>query len=64
LRSASFSEAIYDEENRDEQVAFVRELTLEAKFDRTTGVLDTHLSGWASDLKRKEGFGRESRAGS
>ena len=62
-RSPSFSEVLYDEEDRNEEVAFVRDLTLEAKIDRATGVLDTHLAGWATDFKRSTSFGRVSRAG-
>ena len=33
-RSASYSETIYDEDDRTEELAFVRDLTLEAKIDR------------------------------
>jgi hypothetical protein len=61
-RSQSYSEAIYDEDDHNEQVAFVRDLTLEAKIDRTTGALDLHLAGWASDLKTHNWFGRVSLA--
>jgi hypothetical protein len=61
-RSASYSEAIYDEDDRTEQLAFVRDLTLEAKIERTTGVLQTHLAGWASDVKKHNTFGRTSLA--
>ena len=62
-RSASFSDAIYDEEDKNEQIAFVRDLTLEAKIDRSTGELDLHLAGWATDFKKSDGhFGRVSRA--
>jgi hypothetical protein len=62
-RSPSFSEVLYDEEDRNEELAFVRDLTLEAKIERATGVLDTHLAGWATDFKRSTSFGRVSRAG-
>jgi hypothetical protein len=62
-RSLSFGEVIYDPEDRNEELAFVRDLTLEAKIDRTTGVLDTHLAGWATDFKKSTSFGRVSRAG-
>jgi len=41
----------YDEDDRNEQLAFVRDITLEAKIDRTTGVLDIHLAGWATDFR-------------
>jgi hypothetical protein len=61
-RSASYSETIYDEDDRTEELAFVRDLTLEAKIDRTTGVLETHLSGWATDFKKHDTFGRTSLA--
>ena len=61
-RSPSYSEVLYDEEDRNEEVAFVRDLTLEAKIDRTTGVLDLQLTGWASDLKKHNTFGRVSMA--
>jgi hypothetical protein len=63
-RSPSYSEALYDEEDRNEQVAFVRDLTLEAKIDRATGVLDLHLAGWATDFRKSTSFGRVSLAGS
>ena len=62
-RSPSFSEVLYDADDRNEELAFVRDLTLEAKIDRTTGVLDTHLAGWATDFKKSTSFGRVSRAG-
>ena len=61
-RSASYSETIYDKEDRTEELAFVRDLTLEAKIDRTTGVLETHLSGFATDFKKHDSFGRASLA--
>jgi hypothetical protein len=61
-RSSSFSEVLYDEEDRTEELAFVSDLTLEAKIDRTTGVLDTHLAGWATDFKKHNTFGRVSMA--
>jgi hypothetical protein len=62
-RSPSYNEVLFDEDDHNEQVAFVRDLTLEAKIDRTTGVLDTHLAGWASDLRTHNYFGRVSMAG-
>lgn len=61
-RSASYSEVLYDEDDRTEELAFVRDLTLEAKIDRTTGVLDIHLAGWATDFRKHETFGRISMA--
>ena len=61
-RSSAYSETIYDEDDRTEELAFVRDLTLEAKIDRTTGVLETHLAGWATDFKKHETFGRVSLA--
>jgi hypothetical protein len=61
-RSSVYSETIYDEDDRTEELAFVRDLTLEAKIDRTTGVLDTHLAGWATDFKKHDTFGRVSMA--
>lgn len=61
-RSSSYSEVVYDEDDRTEELAFVRDLTLEAKIDRTTGVLDTHLAGWATDFKKHNTFGRVSMA--
>ncbi len=61
-RSSAYSETIYDEDDRTEELAFVRDLTLEAKIDRTTGVLDTHLAGWATDFKKHNTFGRTSLA--
>ena len=61
-RSASFSEVLYDDDDRTEELAFVRDLTLEARIDRTTGVLDTHLAGWATDFKKHNTFGRVSMA--
>jgi len=54
---------LYDEDDSNEQIAFVRDLTLEAKIDRGTGSLDTHLAGWASDLRNHNYFGRESMTG-
>ena len=42
-RSAAYSEVLYDEDDRGEELAFVRDLTLEAKIDRNTGVLHTPL---------------------
>ena len=62
-RSASYSEVIYDEDDRNEELAFVRDLTLEAKIDRTTGILDLHLAGWATDLRTHTSWGRVSMAG-
>ena len=59
-RSSSYSEAIYDEDDRNEQLAFVRDITLEAKIDRTTGVLDIHLAGWATDFRTHNSWGRTS----
>jgi hypothetical protein len=59
-RSSSYSEAIYDEDDRNEQLAFVRDLTLEAKIDRTTGMLDLHLAGWATDFRTHNSWGRAS----
>jgi hypothetical protein len=61
-RSASYSEVLYDEDDRTEELAFVRDLTLEAKIDRTTGELNTHLAGWATDIKKHNTFGRVSMA--
>lgn len=61
-RSSAYSETIYDEDDRTEELAFVRDLTLEAKIDRTTGVLTTHLAGWATDFKKHDTFGRISMA--
>jgi len=63
-RSASYSKVIYDEDDRTEELAFVRDLTLEAKIDRSTGVLDVHLAGWATDFRKHNTFGRVSMAGS
>jgi len=60
-RSPSYSEVLYDQDS-NEEVAFVRDLTLEAKIDRTTGVLDLHLAGWATDFKTSTSFGRVSLA--
>jgi hypothetical protein len=62
-RSPSFSEVLYDENDAHEELAFVRDLTLEAKIDRTTGVLDLHLAGWATDFRKGSSFGRVSLAG-
>ena len=62
-RSPSYNEVLYDEDDSNEQIAFVRDLTLEAKIDRSTGSLDTHLAGWASDLRNHNYFGRESMTG-
>ena len=61
-RSSAYSETIYDEDDRTEELAFVRDLTLEAKIDRTTGVVNTHLAGWATDFKKHDTFGRVSMA--
>jgi len=61
-RSSVYSETIYDEDDRTEELAFVRDLTLEAKIDRTTGILDTHLAGWATDFRKHDTFGRISMA--
>jgi hypothetical protein len=62
-RSAAYSEVLYDEDDRGEELAFVRDLTLEAKIDRDSGELDTHLSGWAKDFKKHDSFfGRASMA--
>ncbi len=61
-RSSSYSEVLFDEDDRTDELAFVRDLTLEAKIDRTTGVLDTHLAGWATDFKKHNTFGRVSMA--
>jgi hypothetical protein len=61
-RSSSYSEVLYDEDDRTEELAFVSDLTLEAKIDRETGVLDTHLAGWATDFKKHNTFGRVSKA--
>ena len=62
-RSAAYSEVLYDEDDRGEELAFVRDLTLEAKIDRNSGELNTHLSGWAKDFKKHDGFfGRASMA--
>lgn len=61
-RSASYSKVIYDEDDRTEELAFVRDLTLEAKIDRSTGVLDVHLAGWATDFRKHNTFGRVSMA--
>jgi hypothetical protein len=61
-RSTSYSQVLYDDDDRTEELAFVRDLTLEAKIDRTTGVLDTHLAGWATDFKKHNTFGRISMA--
>jgi hypothetical protein len=62
-RSPSFSESLYDESNSSEETAFVRDLALEAKIDRSTGVLDAHLSGFARDIRRDTSFNRVSLAG-
>jgi len=59
-RSESFAETIYDEGGSHEEIAFVRDLTLEAKIDRKDGVLDIRLSGWATDFRRDTSFGRVS----
>lgn len=61
-RSSSYSEVIYDEDDRNEELAFVRDLTLEAKIDRQTGILDLHLAGWATDLRAHTSWGRVSMA--
>jgi hypothetical protein len=61
-RSASYSKVIYDEQDRTEELAFVRDLTLEAKIDRETGALDVHLAGWATDFRKHNTFGRVSMA--
>ena len=55
-------QVVYDEDDRTEELAFVRDLTLAAKIDRTTGVLDTHLAGRATDFKKHNTFGRVSMA--
>ena len=59
-RSPSYSKTIYD---KNEEIAFVRDLTLEAKIDRSDGSLDLHLAGWATDFKTHNSFGRVSMAG-
>jgi len=59
-RSESFSETVYDESGSNQEVAFVRDLTLEAKIDRSTGVLDAQLSGWATDFVRDTHYGHVS----
>jgi hypothetical protein len=62
-RSPSYSEVLYDEDGKSEEHAFVRDLTLEAKIDRTTGILDLHVAGWATDFRAHNSFGRVSMAG-
>ena len=52
--------SIYDEDDRTEELAFVRDLTLEAKIDRADGVLDLHLAGWATDFRTHGSWGRVS----
>ena len=59
-RSTSYGEAIYDEDDHNVQLAFVRDMTLEAKIDRTTGVLDLHVAGWATDFRTHGSWGRVS----
>ena len=58
-RSDSFSETVYAEGSNTE-VAFVRDLTLEAKIDRASGVLNAQLSGWATDFVRDTHYGHVS----
>jgi hypothetical protein len=62
-RSSSYSESIYDEGDGNEQLAFVRDVTLEAKIDRSTGVLDLFVSGWATDFRANTSWGRVSMTG-
>src|SRR3954447_7328664 len=59
-RSESFAETLYDDGGSNEEIAFVRDLTLEAKIDRTDGTLDIRLSGWATDFRHGGSFGRVS----
>jgi hypothetical protein len=54
--------AYEDDDPSKEQLASIKDLTLEAKIDRKTGVLETHLAGWANN-KSGNFFGRMSRAG-
>jgi hypothetical protein len=61
-RSPEFDKYAYeDDDPMKEEIGSIKDLTVEAKIDRTTGELDTHLAGWA---KKKGGnyFGRTSRA--
>jgi hypothetical protein len=59
-RSSPYSDTIYDEDDPNKQLAFVRDLTLEAKIDRTTGTLDLQLAGWATDFRTNHSWGRVS----
>jgi len=59
-RSESFAETIYDDDGSHEEIAFVRDLTLEAKIDRKDATLDVQLVGWATDFRRNTSFGRVS----
>jgi hypothetical protein len=63
-RSASLNDAVWDDDDKDKQVAWVRDLSLEAKIDRTTGVLDTYLTGWTRNLLTDEAFLRVNPASS
>ncbi|HEV8297568.1 MAG TPA: hypothetical protein VGQ20_09730 [Acidimicrobiales bacterium] len=61
-RSAEYAGFAHEDgDPTKEEIASIRDLTLEAKIDRSDGALDTHLAGWA---KNNHGgwFGRVSRA--
>jgi hypothetical protein len=61
-RSPEFADTAWvDDDPMKEQLASIKDLTLEAKIDRKTGELDTHLAGWANN-KSGDWFGRMSRA--
>jgi hypothetical protein len=62
-RSAALSDAIWDPDDEGQQLAFIRDVTVEARIDRSTGELDTHLAGWATDFRTGRSFGRVSMAG-
>jgi len=63
VATPSFSETLYDDEDQSKEHAVVRDLTLEAKIDRSTGVLDLHLAGQATDFRKGTNFARVSLAG-
>jgi hypothetical protein len=57
-RSASLNDSTWDTEDPDKQVAWVRDLSLEAKIDPTSGVLVIYVTGWTRDLLTDESFQR------
>jgi hypothetical protein len=62
-RSAEFQQFAYEEGDPSKgEIASIKDLTVEAKIDRKTGELDTHLAGWAHNRDGNY-FGRMSRAG-